>query len=400
MTSGTDTAFRPLDGIRVVEMSHMIMGPSCGMFLAFLGAEVIKVEPPEGDKTRHLTGMGRGFFPTFNRGKKSVALDLKTQAGRDALERLLETADVFVENFRDELLARMGLSPDALREKHPKLIVASCKGFLHGPYENRTAMDEVVQMMTGMAYMTGPTGRPLRIGSSANDIMGGLFGAFAVLGALLQRGKDGKGHAVRVGLFENCLLLVAQHMVQFDIEGREAPPMPEREFSWPIYDIFETADGRQIFVGAVTEGQWVTLCDILGLQELKDDPRLQKRMDQIEARDWTIPIVARAVATRGFDELIGAFESAGIPFAPIHRPAEMYDDPHVNRPGGLLTSALPEGRTFRAPGFPFAVDGGPSDTGPFDLPEVGADTDAILSVLGLAETDIRAASGASKAKVA
>jgi len=385
--------YQPLEGIRVVEMSHMIMGPSCAMFLGFLGAEVIKVEPPDGDKTRHLTGMGRGFYPTFNRGKKSITLDLKSDAGRGALFRLLETADVFVENFRDESLARMGLSPDSLRERYPSLIVASCKGFLHGPYENRTAMDEVVQMMTGMAYMTGPTGRPLRIGSSANDIMGGLFGAFAVLGALLQRQKDGAGHAIRVGLFENCLLLVAQHMVQFDIEGREAPPMPEREFSWPVYDIFETREGRQIFIGAVTEGQWVTLCDILGLDRLKDDPRLQKRMDQIEARDWTIPIVADAVKQRGFEELIAAFEPAGVPFSPIHRPAEMYQDPHVNRPGGLYTSRLPEGQTYRAPGFPFEVDGMAPDPYGVDIADIGDDTEAVLGTLGIDSDSIAKARG-------
>ena len=302
---------RPLDGVRVIEMSHMIMGPSCGMFLRFLGAEVIKVEPPEGDKTRHLTGMGRGFFPTFNRGKQSVTLDLKSEAGRAALDILLATADVFVENFRDSSLAKMGFAPDVLRAKYPRLILASCKGFLHGPYENRTAMDEVVQMMTGMAYMTGPTGRPLRIGSSANDIMGGLFAAFGVLGALLQREKDCEGHAIRSGLFENCLLLVAQHMVQFDIEGREAPPMPEREFSWPVYDIFTTGDDRQIFVGAVTEGQWAKLCDILDLHDLKSDARLQTRMDQIEARDWTLPIIADAIAARQESDLLETFESGG-----------------------------------------------------------------------------------------
>lgn len=389
-------AFMPLEGIRVVEMSHMIMGPSCGMFLGFLGAEVIKVEPPEGDKTRHLTGMGRGFFPTFNRGKRSVTLDLKTAAGREALDKLIATADVFLENFRDESLAKMAFSPDELRKRYPSLIVASCKGFLKGPYENRTAMDEVVQMMTGMAYMTGPTGRPLRIGSSANDIMGGLFGAFGVLGALIQRQKDGKGHAVRVGLFENCLLLVAQHMVQYDIEGREAPPMPEREFSWPVYDIFETGDNRQIFIGAVTEGQWVILCDLLGLGALKDDPRLQSRMDQINARDWTIPIVAEAVRRHDFDSLIKAFEPAGIPFSPIHRPAEMYDDPHVTRPGGLYTSQLPEGQTFRAPGFPFEVDGAAPVPFGLDLPEVGEDTATVLGSLGLDDAAIAAATGSLK----
>ncbi len=391
--------FKPLAGLRVVEMTHMIMGPSCGMFLGLLGAEVIKVEPPEGDKTRALTGMGRGFYPTFNRGKKSITLDLQSDAGRDALHRLLETADVFVENFRDQSLAKMGFAPDVLRAKYPRLIVSSLKGFLKGPYENRTAMDEVVQMMTGMAYMTGPTGRPLRIGSSANDIMGGLFGAFAVLAALIQRAEDGKGHVVRTGLFENCLFLVAQHMVQFDIEGREAPPMPEREFSWPVYDIFETREGRQIFIGAVTEGQWVTLCKLLALKDLLDDRRLQKRMDQIEARDWTIPIVAEAVRQRGFDELNAVFEDAGIPFAPIHRPAEMYDDPHVTRAGGLFTSTLPEGQTYRAPIMPVEVDSRPVVSGPLDIAGIGVDTAEVLSGLGLTHDQVEMARGRSEVSV-
>lgn len=389
--------FQPLAGIRVVEMTHMIMGPSSGMFLAFLGAEVIKVEPPEGDKTRDLTGMGRGFFPTFNRAKKSVTLDLKTDAGVEALHALLETADVFIENFRDQSLARMGMAPDTLRERYPGLIVSSLKGFLKGPYENRTALDEVVQMMTGMAYMTGPTGRPLRIGSSANDIMGGLFGAFAVLAALYQRRTDGQGHAVRTGLFENCLLLVAQHMVQFDIEGREAPPMPEREFSWAVYDIFETREGRQIFVGAVTEGQWVTLCNLLGLSHLLKDPRLQTRMDQIDARHWTIPVFAEAVRKQGFDDLIARFEDAGIPFSPIHRPAEMYDDPHVLREGGLLMSRLPEGQTYRAPGLPFEVDQQPVVAPGVDVPAAGADTETVLRALGLSDAQIALARGAGRA---
>jgi len=384
---------RPLDGLRVVEMSHMIMGPSCGMFLGFLGAEVIKVEPPGGDKTRDLAGMGRGFYPTFNRGKKSVTLDLRCEAGRAALDKLLATADVFVENFRDASLAKMGFAPERLRQTHPRLIVASCKGFLHGPYQDRTAMDEVVQMMTGMAYMTGPRGRPLRIGSSANDIMGGLFGAFAVLGALFQRDKDGQGHAIRVGLFENCLLLVAQHMVQYDLEGVEAPPMPERLFSWPVYDIFETAEGRQIFVGAVTEGQWAKLCDILDLAEFKADAALQTRTDQIAARDRTLPVIAAAIAQRAAAPLLAAFEMAGIPFSPIARPAEMYDDPHVNRPGGLVASALPEGGGFRAPGLPVEIDGAPFDSGPMDIAEIGAATAEVLGALGLDPADIARAAG-------
>ncbi len=372
----------PLSGIRVIEMSHMIMGPSCGMFLGFLGAEVIKVEPPGGDKTRDLTGMGAGFFPTFNRGKKSVVLDLKASADRRKLDSLLADADVFVENFRDGALEKLQLAPKQLRERFPRLIAASCKGFLHGPYKDRTAMDEVVQMMTGMAYMTGPTGQPLRIGSSAVDIMGGLFCAYAVLGELFRRQQDGAGATVRSGLFENCLLLVAQHMAQFDIEGTEPPPMPERTFSWPVYDIFRTRNGQQLFVGSITEGHWISLCGILELNELLADPGLQTRMDQIDARGRTLPIVAAAIAKQDRDDLAERFEAAGIPYSPINRPSQMYDDPHVNRPGGLLESALPDGRSFRLPGLPVEVNGEAPLPKSANVPGIGEHSEEILGQLG------------------
>lgn len=388
--------FAPLAGIRVVEMSHMIMGPSCGMILGFLGAEVIKVEPPQGDKTRQLTGMGRPFFPLFNRGKKSVQLDTSTPEGRAALDRLLATADVFVDNFRDQSLARMGADPTDLRARFPRLILASHKGFLSGPYESRTALDEVVQMMTGLAYMTGPTGRPLRVGSSANDIMGGLFGALAVLAALIERDRTGQGRTIRIGLFENCLLLVAQHMVQYELEGRDPPPMPERDFSWPVYDIFTTADGKQIFVGAVTEGQWQSLCQYLGLDALLQDPALQKRMDQINARDRTLPIFARAILGHEAAMLATDFERMGIPFSPIARPSDMYADPHVMREGGLGQSRLWTGETFRAPALPFEIDGR-MVTGGGDVMAIGADTAEVLGALGLSPAQIDAARGQAAA---
>ena len=384
--------FRPLAGTRVVEMTHMIMGPSCGMFLALMGAEVIKVEPPQGDKTRNLTGMGSPFFPLFNRGKTSVQLDLSTDAGRDALDRLLKTADIFVDNFRDQSLAKMGADPVDLRAKFPNLILASHKGFLEGPYKDRTAMDEVVQMMTGLAYMTGPTGRPLRFGSSAIDIFGGLFGAFAAMGALMERQNSGKGRDIRVGLFESGLLFAAQHMVQFELEGTSPPPMPERDFSWPVYDIMETADGRQIFVGAVTEGQWDALCGYLGLDELLADERLQSRMDQINARSWTIPIVEKAIGKRNYRQLLEDFEKLGIPFSPINKPSELFEDPHVLRDGGLVRSNMADGRTFRAPALPFEIDGRMMSANG-DLPSIGQETNRILSELGLSEAEIEAARG-------
>ena len=249
-------------------------------------------------------------------------------------------------------------------------------------------------MMTGMAYMTGPTGRPLRIGSSANDIMAGLFGAFAALAGLYARRESGTGETVRIGLFENCLLLIAQHMVEFDLEGTEAPPMPERKFSWPVYDIFTTRDGKPLFVGAVTEGQWKSLCGVLGLGDLLADPQLQNRRDQIGARQWTVPVIAQAIAARDARDLVAAFEEIGIPFSPVARPAEMYDDPHVNRAGGLLSSRYPDGRSFRAPGLPFEVDGRPLTPPTADVPAPGENTQEILSELGLAPRKAAAGKGA------
>lgn len=384
--------FLPLKGIRVIEMSHMIMGPSCGMFLNFLGAEVIKIEPPSGDKTRYLTGMGRPMFPLFNRGKKSIQLDLSTEAGQKTLHKLLASADVFVENFKDNSLTKMGADLDHIRHAHPQLIISSCKGFLSGPYQDRTALDEVVQMMTGLAYMTGPSGRPLRAGASVNDIMGGLFAAFSVLAALLKRQETGEGCAIRVGLFENCLLLVAQHMVQFALEGRNPPPMPEREFSWPIYDIFEDKTGQQLFISAVTEGQWKTVCEILQLDSLLSDDRLQTRPDQIAARSWTLPLIATKVAERTVEELSACFEAHGIPFSPVSKPSDMYNDPHAMREGAMAESFCEDGSSFKAPSLPFEVDG-TLVTGGGNVPAKGQDTDAVLSALGLSPDEIRAATG-------
>ena len=265
----------PLEGVRVVEMTHMVMGPTCGMILAQFGAEVIKVEPPSGDKTRTLGGMGTAFFPLFNRGKRSVVLDLERPEDRETMHRLLQTADVFLENFRDGQLEKQGLSAEELRHRHPHLIIAGHKGFLSGPYEHRPALDEVVQMMSGLAAMTGTKEKPQRVGSSANDIMGGMFGVIAILAALYQkRGGKREGADIRIGLFENCLFLVAQHMVDYEMTGNKPRSMPEREHAWPIYDIFDAADDGRIFIGVVTEGHWQSFCRAFGLAELLDDPGL------------------------------------------------------------------------------------------------------------------------------
>jgi crotonobetainyl-CoA:carnitine CoA-transferase CaiB-like acyl-CoA transferase len=370
----------PLAGVRVVEMTHMVMGPTCGMILAQLGAEVIKVEPSAGDKTRSLGGMGTPFFPLFNRGKRSVVLDFAKAEDRETMHRLLASADVFLENFRDGQLEKQGLAADELRRKHPHLIVAGHKGFLSGPYEHRPALDEVVQMMSGLAAMTGTSEKPQRVGSSANDIMGGMFGVIAILAALYQRRGGAQGADIRIGLFENCLFLVAQHMVEYEMTGVKPRSMPEREHAWPIYDIFETAGGERIFIGVVTEGHWQSFCQAFDLQEFLDNPALRTTTDRILARSKVIPRVAEVIKGWNANELSATLDRLNICFSPINRPEDLFDDPHVLRPGGLVNNTNANGETFRVPALPIEWNGASIGEG-LKVPVLGADTEAVRAEL-------------------
>jgi crotonobetainyl-CoA:carnitine CoA-transferase CaiB-like acyl-CoA transferase len=371
----------PLDGVRVVEMTHMVMGPTCGMILAQLGAEVIKVEPPAGDKTRSLGGMGTSFFPLFNRGKRSVVLDFNKAEDREIMDRLLASADVFLENFRDGQLEKQGLGGEQLRKKHPHLIIAGHKGFLSGPYEHRPALDEVVQMMSGLAAMTGTRERPQRVGSSANDIMGGMFGVISILAALYQkRGGNNNGADIRIGLFENCLFLVAQHMVEYEMTGRKPRSMPEREHAWPIYDIFETSGGDRIFIGVVTEGHWHSFCREFGLSEFTDDPTLRNTTDRILARARIIPRVAQEIRRWDVAELSARLDALNICFSPINRPEDLLQDPHVLRPGGLVQNVNADGKLFRVPALPVEWNGSNIGEG-LKVPVLGADTEAVRAEL-------------------
>ena len=337
--SGTEGL--PLAGLRVVEFTHMVMGPTCGMVLADLGAEVIKVEPLTGDSTRRLLGSGAGFFGIFNRNKQSLAVDVKDPRGREIVLRLLADADVFSENFKAGTMDRLGLGPEALSRLNPRLIQVAHKGFLPGPYEHRTALDEVVQMMGGLAYMTGPEGRPLRAGASVNDIMGGMFGAIGVLAALAQREKTGRGQVVQSALFENNVFLVAQHMMQYTVTGQPAAPMPSRISAWAVYDVFTVRDGAQIFLAAVSDTQWALLCEEFGFADLKADARLGSNNDRVRARDWMLPLLRERFALLTAAELAARFEKVGLPYAPITRPQELFDDPHLRATGGLAPLTLP-----------------------------------------------------------
>ena len=379
----------PFAGIRVIEFTHMVMGPTCGMVLADLGAEVIKIEPLAGDNTRHLLGSGAGFFAMFNRNKKSVALDLQTPAGLEAAYRLIATADIVIENFKPGAMAKLGLDYANLSRLNERLIYISHKGFLPGPYDHRTALDEVVQMMGGMAYMTGRPGDPLRAGSSVNDIMGGMFGAIGAMAALAQRAVTGKGQEVQSGLFENNVFLMAQHMLQFAVTGQAAAPMPSRISAWAVYDVFTVKNDEQIFLAVVSDSQWVVFCKAFDLKDLLADPRLVTNNDRVRARDWMMPLLRSRMTQHTASELSAMFEQQGLPFAPITKPEDLFDDPHLKATGGLATLILPDGRATRAPLLPITL-GGRRPSLRLNAPRLGEHTNALLAELGYTKIEILA----------
>jgi crotonobetainyl-CoA:carnitine CoA-transferase CaiB-like acyl-CoA transferase len=377
----------PLEGIRVAEFCHVVMGPTCGLVLADMGAEVIKVEPLDGDHTRKLVASGAGFFPTYNRNKKSLAVDLKSPRGREAVLKLIASADVVTENFRPGAMDKLGFGEKALRKLRPDLIYCSLKGFLPGPYEHRTGLDEVVQMMGGLAYMTGGRYGPLRAGASVNDVMGGMFGAIAILGALHLRHQTGRGQYVQSALYENNAFLMAQHMMEGLATGKPVSPMPDRVRAWALYDNFKTSEGELVFVGVVTDTQWKIFCESFGLQELLADPALKSNPQRVEARPRIIPIVTAIFGKMGKQELMDRCEKLGLPFAPISKPEDLFDDPHLNASGGLTPVTLPNGMKTKVPNLPIEMDGARFGTR-LDIPRVGEHTREVLSGLGYGAEEI------------
>ncbi|WP_337926152.1 CaiB/BaiF CoA-transferase family protein [Delftia acidovorans] len=370
----------PLSGIRVIEFTHMVMGPTCGMILADLGAEVIKVEPPGGDKTRTLPGLGIGFFRSFNRNKKSVVLDITTEAGRATAAELAAGSDVVLENFRPGLMQSLGLDYATLSQRAPGLIYVSHKGFLPGPYEKRLALDEVVQMMGGLSYMTGPVGRPLRAGTSVNDIMGGMFGAIGVLAALRERERTGRGQEVQSALFENCVFLSSQHMQQYLMTGEAPPPMPSRVSAWSVYDVFTLAGGEQLFIGAVSDKQFATLCRVLDRADLLQRPEYADNAARVAVRPQLLAELGAILAGHESTRLAPQLEAAGIPYAPITRPEQLVDDPHLRQSGGLASMQTEDGGQTDVVLLPLLMNGHrPGVRMP--LAGIGEHTEEILGAL-------------------
>ncbi len=383
----------PLAGVKVVEFTHMVMGPAAGLMLADMGADIIRIEPAKGDNTRFLPGSGAGYFPMYNRNKRSLCVDLKSEGGKALVLKLTDQADVVIENFRPGTMDRLGFGYEALKARNEGLIYCSEKGFLSGPYEERTALDEVAQMMGGLAYMTGPPGKPLRAGTSVIDVQGGMFGALGIVSALYQRKETGKGQKVVASLFESTVFLVGQHMAQYAVTGKAAAPMPARVSAWAIYQVFDTGDDDQIFVGVVSDKQWQELCAAFDFHEFAADESLASNVDRVTHKDRILPVIKETFRKYTKQELMDKLEKIGMPFAPIAKPEELFDDPHLNAGGGLLSLTVTDGNrageTARLPALPLEMDGRRFGVRR-DVPRKGQHTREILIESGYSEDEIEA----------
>ena len=385
-TIAGDNDIRPLAGLRVVEFSQMVMGPTCGLILADLGADVVKVEPPKGDRTRYFKGPAAGFFGTYCRNKRSVAIDTTSSEGQTVARRLIENSDVLIENFRPGLLKRTGLDYDSVASFAPQIIYCSLKGYLPGPYENRLALDEVVQMMGGLAYMTGLPDRPMRAGASVNDIMGGMFGVIAIQAALAERQRTGRGRHIQSALYENNVFLMAQAMMYETVTGQPSVPYSVKDSPWPVYDLFDTSDGSKLFVTIVGEEQWQAFCGAFDRAGWLTDPRFATGQDRVDQRGWLIPEIAKIFKEWTKADLSAVLEKLDLPYAPVNKPGDLFGDPHLNASGGLADIHLTDGRSARTPLLPVSMDGQRLQNRR-DPPQIGQHTRDVLNEIGFSSNE-------------
>lgn len=376
-----------LSSLRVLEFSHAVLGPACGLVLADLSAEVIRIEPPDGDPTRKLKGFGTGYYPFFNRNKKSLAIDIKTDAGREVIFKLLESTDVLIENFGPGTMDRLGFGYEAIASHYPTLVYCSLKGFLPGPYSSRLALDEVVQMMSGLAYMTGPIGQPLRAGASVIDIMTGTYGAIAVLAALRERDATGKGQFVKSALFETAAFLMGHHMAYAAVNKEPVPPMPARVSAWAIYRTFKTADDELVFIGVTSDRQWVRFCQSFEMHDLLADERLATNNGRIDQREWLLPDLTQRIKKHSKADVLKRCESADLPFSPIAKPEDLFTDEQLIQGNSLLETILPNGDTTQLPRLPLLLEDAGSEL-EINPPKIGEHSREVLAGAGLGADEI------------
>ena len=386
-----------LDGLKVLDCTHVIAGAYCSMILADLGAEVVKIEPPAGESTRGL-GVDRGAFRAFdfvNRNKRAIALDLSTEAGAGVVRRLVETADVFVENYRPGVLDRLGLSYAALAKINPRLVYCSVSGFgLDGPYANRGGFDLVTQAMSGLMSFVGDVGsdRPCSTAVPISDLNAGAFGAIGVLAALQSRAATGRGQHVESSLFEAALASTIWESGMYLTTGDLPKRNGTRHRLTAPYEALKTADGH-VVVGVNSNKLWKRFCEALGEPGLADEPSFNSIPGRMKNRDALQARLEAILARDSSANWVAKLETVGVPAGPLNTIAQAWDDPQIKARGML---ADVDGRPFpRTPiklhDTPVALTRGPA--------EVGEHTREVLSEAGFSGEEIDALVAAGAAAV-
>ncbi len=347
----------PLDGITIIDMTRVLAGPYCTMVLADLGARVIKVEVPKtGDDSRSFGPFLKGrsaYFMSINRGKESIALNLKNEADRDTFETLLKSADVLVENYRGGVMENLGYGWDQLSNAYPRLIYAACSGFGHtGPYAERPAYDMVVQGLGGIMSLTGhPGGPPTRVGTSIGDITAGLFTTIGISSALHHRTTSGKGMKIDVSMLDSQIAILENALARYFATGEIPGPLGARHPTIVPFQSYETSDGH-IIIAAGNDTLFNTLCKTLGCNSLSKD----KRFDNNEARGKHIKELEhefeKKLKTRSTEDWLDVLIPAGIPCAPINNVAQVLSDPQIVKRNMVIETTIPEGGSIKMAGNP------------------------------------------------
>lgn len=347
----------PLEGIRVVEMGQIVAGPTAGLILGDMGADVIKIEPPGSGGPTRPGNQRNGSFFFLNRNKRGIVLDLTSPEGHHIAMQLIRGADVVIENMAPGTMDRLGLGYAKLRVELPRLVYCSIKGYLTGPYQTRPLMDEPGQMAGGLAYMTGLPGKPLRAGASVVDIGAATFAVVGVLSALLEREKTGQGQHVTGGLFETVLFYVGQHMATAQLTGRPPQPMSVQrgDVRPAIYDLFTCKDDKQVFIGIVSDGQWRRVCSILELEDLLEDSTFDHNPGRLENRQLLLERIGKAVSKLNSHDVVEMLVNGGVIGAPLNTPLSVLDDPHVLADGRTLPLQI-AGKAGRLPPLPFETN--------------------------------------------
>ncbi len=374
----------PLHGIRVVDLTRVLSGPFCSMLLGDMGAEVIKIESPSGDPVRGQGHHKNGFswyFAGFNRNKKSVVLDLYSDEGRADLARLIETADVLVENFRPGVLAKMGFSQERLDELNPRLVVASVNGFgSKGPYTDRPAFDFIAQAMSGFMSVNGPEGEaPLRAAQPVTDLVAGLYTAFGVVSALHGRNRDGRGQAVETSMVNGVLSMMAYLASEHFVTGENPQRTGNDHPLVAPYGLYDTADG-QIAIAPSNDQVLQRLLTEIGLAELLEDPRFDSNAKRFERRDELHGILDAALASDTQENWIIRLNRAGVPTGKIQTLKDVFEDPQIKAQEMSIDVPHGDRGDVRMLGFPVKLSRTPCEVR-LPAPELGEHTEEVLSAL-------------------